>query len=154
MSNGSPARTKLKIVFDTNIYISAFLKSGFSREILNLAFLGRINLFISTPILLELKEKLRKKFKIQEGDIQLFTTTISQIAKKVLPSQKIKVIKVDPKDNIILECALEAGANLIISNDRHLLKLKRYQKVGIIHPKTLVWIFPDEFGSQPPPILL
>ena len=145
MSNGSPGRTKLKIVFDTNIYISAFLKSGFSRELFNLALLGKIDLFISPPILAELEKKLRKKFKIQELDIQLFSKTVSLITKQIFPTQKIKIIKIDPADNIILECALEAGANLVVSNDKHLLKLKRYQKIGIIHPKTLVWTLPDEF---------
>jgi len=143
MSNGSP--NKIKIVFDTNIYISAFLKSGFSRQLFNLSLLDKFDLFISPLILSELQGKLRKKFKIQEADIQLFSATIAQIAKKVFPVQKIEVIKIDPADNIILECAVEAEANLIISNDKHLLKLKRYRNIGIIHPKTLAWTLPDEF---------
>lgn len=145
MSNGSPDRIKIKIVFDTNIYISAFLKSGFSRQLFNLSFLDKFDLFISPQILSELRGKLRKKFKIKESDIQLFSATMTKIAKKVLPTKKIEVIKIDPADNIILECAIEAGANLIISNDKHLLKLKRYRNIGIIHPKTLVWTLPDEF---------
>lgn len=143
MSNGSPVKNTLKIVFDTNIYISAFLKSGFSREILHLALEGKIELYISQEILSELKKKLKEKFKIKETDIKLFISVITQITKIVLPSRKLMIIKADPKDNIILECALTAKTNLIVSLDKHLLKLKRYQKIGIIHPKTLRWIVPE-----------
>lgn len=145
MSNGSLAEENLKIVFDTNIYISAFLKSGFSREIFHLALLGKIDLFISSDIISELQKKLKNKFKIKEYDLQLFLGSVSQVAKKVHIIQKISFVKKDPTDNIILECALASKANLIISLDRHLLSLKKYQKIGIIHPKTLVWIIPEIF---------
>ena len=148
MSNESQVKTQsLKVVFDTNVYISAFLKSGFSRELFNFALSGKIGLSISQEILEELKEKLSKKFKVSDSDIELFIRTILQIAKLVSPSQKLKIIKNDPKDNIVLECAQEARANLIVSSDRHLLKLKRYQRIGIVHPKTLSWIIPDIFGK-------
>ena len=143
MSNESPAKNVLKIVFDTNIYISGFLKSGFSREIYNLALEGKIELFISQEILLELKKKLKEKFRVKEADIKIFISVISQITKVVLPSRKLRIVKADPKDNIILECALEAKANLIVSLDKHLLKLKRFQKIGVVHPKTLRWILAD-----------
>ncbi|KKQ18823.1 MAG: hypothetical protein US31_C0001G0010 [Berkelbacteria bacterium GW2011_GWA1_36_9] len=137
-----PAKNVLKIVFDTNIYISAFLKSGFSRELFNLAIEKKIELFSSADILLELENKLQKKFKVKDSDIQVFTSTISQVAKIVKSEEKLKIIKTDPKDNIILECAVASGAYLIITFDNHLLKLKKYQKIGIIHPKTLRWIIP------------
>lgn len=145
MSSKSPAKNALKIVFDTNIYISAFLKSGFSRELFNLALEGKIELFSSSEIFLELKNKLKEKFHVKEADIELFISTVSQIAKVVLPSRKLKIIKADPKDNIVLECALAAKANLIVSLDKHLIKLKGFQKIGIVHPGALVWILPNEF---------
>jgi len=147
MSNGSLAKSDLKIVFDTNIYISAFLKSGFSRELYNLVLEGKIELFISQEILLELKKKLKEKFKVKEVDIKLFISVIYQVAKVVLPSRKLKIVKADPKDNIVLECAFAAKANLIVSLDKHLIKLKRFQKIGIIHPKTLRWIAPEIFDN-------
>jgi predicted nucleic acid-binding protein len=46
----------------------------------------------------------------------------------------VKIIEDDPDDNRILECALEAGADLIISGDHHLLELKQIQKVKILSP--------------------
>lgn len=148
MLSESPDKDRLKIVFDTNIYISAFLKSGFSRELFNYAIEKKFEIFCSKVILLELENKLRKKFKIKDQDINLFILTISKVAKIVFPSQKLSVIKTDPQDNIILECALASDANLIISLDHHLLKLKNFQKIGIVHPKTFRWIMPDIFNKD------
>ncbi len=145
MSNGSPARNILRVVFDTNIYISAFLKSGFSRELFNLALEGKIKLFCSQAIILELEKKLKEKFQVNNTEIKLFISIISKIAEVSSPSRKLRIVKADPKDNIILECALASGANLIISLDKHLLKIKRFQRIGIIHPKTLHWSVPDWF---------
>lgn len=139
MSSESPVKNILKVVFDTNIYISSFLKSGFSREIFNLGLEGKIKLFYSESILLELENKLREKFQVKEPEIKLFILTISQVAEIIQPSCKLDIVKTDPKDNIILECAISAKANLIVSLDKHLLRIKKYQKIGIIHPKTLSW---------------
>lgn len=142
MLNESPAN-KIRIVFDTNIYISAFLKSGFSRELFKLALDGKIKLFCSPEIILELKNKLAKKFHVEDRDINLFVVNIAQIAKIVKTSEKLNIIKADPQDNIVLECAQSAQANLIVSLDKHLLKLKKFKTIGIIHPKTLSWIIPE-----------
>ena len=50
----------------------------------------------------------------------------------VEPKEEIKFIKEDPKDNIILECALAAKAGYIVSGDKHLLKLKEYKGIKIM----------------------
>ena len=53
----------------------------------------------------------------------------------VYPKKKLNVVKKDPKDNKILECALEAQASFIISGDKHLLEIKEYKGIKIISPK-------------------
>lgn len=146
MSSESPVK-KLKVVFDTNIYISAFLKSGFSRELSDWAIQEKFELFCSEEILLEFQEKLAKKFKAGQQDINLFISTITDVAKIVKTAQKFKIIKADPNDNIILECAIASDAQLIISLDKHLIKLKKFEKIGIVHPKTFRWIMPDILGK-------
>ena len=52
--------------------------------------------------------------------------------------KRVKVIEDDPNDNRILECALEAKADFIISGDHHLLELKEYQSIRIITPSDLM----------------
>lgn len=60
-------------------------------------------------------------------------------------TEKINVVKRDPGDNKILECAVSGHADLIVSSDQDLLSLKVFRGIGIIHPKTLTWTFPEYF---------
>jgi hypothetical protein len=55
----------------------------------------------------------------------------------VRPKRELNVIKEDPYDNRILECALESNATFVVSRDRHLLKLKEYKNLRIITPRQL-----------------
>jgi len=133
----------MKIVLDTNIYISAYLSKGLASQILELGHEGRVTLCISPEILNELKRKLKNKFNLNATEVSEFLDLVRMASTQVRPKQKVKVIKDDPDDNIILECAIESGSKLIVSMDRHLVKLKRYKDIAIVHPKTLSWIIPN-----------
>ena len=136
----------MKIVLDTNVYIAAFLSRGLASDILLLGRDKKVEFFVSYEILEEVDEKLVRKFKIDEDRRRIFLELVTQSTKLVLPQKELDVIKVDPDDNRILECAVEAEANLVVSIDKHLLKLKSYKGVGIVHPKTLTWIIPKILG--------
>lgn len=138
----------MKLVLDTNVYIAAFLQKGLASDILRLGIDRKVQLYISSEILKELKEKLAVKFKIDNKRINEFTSVVGFGTTKIKPRKKLKVINIDPEDNMILECALEAKADLIVSMDKHLIKLKSYQGVGIVHPKTLTWIIPKFFENK------
>ena len=136
----------MRIVLDTNIYISAAITSGLSQEILGLA--GKTNLFTlltSEEVLEELKEKLLSKFDRSEIIAGIFIERIKKIAEIVEVSEKVEIIKRDPDDNKILECALAGKADLIVTTDQDLIKLKTFKGIGIIHPRTLSWTFPEYF---------
>ena len=64
--------------------------------------------------------------------------------------KKIDIIKNDPDDNKILECAAAGKADLIVSSDKDLIKLKNFQSIVIIHPRTLSWTFPEYFKKNKP----
>ena len=53
----------------------------------------------------------------------------------VKPNLKLQVIDEDAEDNKILECALASGADIIVSGDKHLLKLGRFRKTRILTPR-------------------
>jgi len=53
----------------------------------------------------------------------------------VIPLEKLVIIKDDPDDNKILECAKAGKVEIIVSNDNHLLKLKEFKRIKIITPK-------------------
>ena len=139
----------MRIVLDTNIYISAAITSGISQEILELAATTNLlTLLTSEEILEELKEKLLSKFDRAEDVVDLFIKRIRKIAEVVEISEKVEIIKRDPDDNKILECALSGKADLIVTSDQDLIKLKSFRGIGIVHPKTLSWTFPEYFRKS------
>lgn len=126
-------KSKPVVVFDTNIFLSAIIFGGNPRTCLELARSGEITLYTSRSILFELAEKLREKFLWEEDDTQNIIEGIVIFVKLVLPSQKITLIKKDPSDNRILECALECKADYIISGDKkHLLSLASFKGIPIL----------------------
>ena len=124
----------LKIVLDTNVLISAILFGGKRRQILEKAIRGEIRLCLSEPILEELKGVLqRSKFDYSPETIQFILTELMGIADFVNPSETLNVVLEDPEDNRILECAVEAEANCVISGDFRLLKLSRYRNIEVLN---------------------
>ncbi|TSC87591.1 MAG: putative toxin-antitoxin system toxin component, PIN family [Microgenomates group bacterium Gr01-1014_7] len=139
----------MRVVLDTNIYIAAALKGGFSEEIIKiLAKTISLTTVISEEILTELVDKLTNKFNRPQEDINNYVSRIRKFIEIVEITEKISVIIRDPKDNKILECAVSGQADLIVSLDQDLIKLKTFRGIGIIHPKTLSWTFPEYFKKN------
>ncbi|MBI2018089.1 putative toxin-antitoxin system toxin component, PIN family [Candidatus Daviesbacteria bacterium] len=136
----------MRIVLDTNILISASLKGALAGDILDMAattFL--ITLLTSEEIIQELADKLLNKFNWNEDRVNYFIKELRQVAEIVDTTEKVSVISRDPQDNKILECGISGQADLIVTSDQDLIKLKKYKGIGIIHPKTLSWTFPEYF---------
>lgn len=124
---------KVKVVIDTNIYISALGYIGPEREIIKKAIRGQFSLYASKSILEEVYKVLdypKFAFSItQKNSAKLILTEIVKIIDTPL---KLELIKNDPSDNKFLECALAADANYIVSGDRHLLKIGSLGKTIIL----------------------
>ena len=122
----------MKIVFDTNIYISAFVIPGGNAE---KAYLYAVDedfeLCTSIAILTELARKLDEKFGWEKQKIAQLITSISNLATVFKTTPWLKVVSDDP-DNRILECAIKADADFLVTGDKHLLKLKNYGNFEII----------------------
>src|SRR5207249_11302297 len=103
----------------------------------------RFDLRISDSIMKETARKLRGKFNQADEDITGALKLISLASTVYKPSVRVDVLA-DAPDNRILECALAAGADLIVTGDRHLLKLKKYQDIPIIRLADLLRMFPSE----------
>ena len=132
-------RSKLKVVFDTNIFVSAILFGGNPRQCLELARASQFELFSSKAIILELSIKLQEKFAWRKNEVKEIIEGIIVFTRIVVPKKKVNVIKVAPKDNRILECALETKADYIVSGDKkHLLSLGKFQDISIIPPKAFI----------------
>ncbi len=131
---------KLKLVFDTNIYIGAVVTKD--------AHLARFvekhklyDIYCSIAILAELSDKLLSTFKWDPADVAYYLQAITSKTIMVYPSKKLSGIVSDDDDHKILECALEAKAELIITADSGLLKLKDYGGIKIAHPSMLKYWF-------------
>ena len=123
----------IKIVLDTNILISAILFGGNPRKILSLIIDNKIQGFISPFIIFELKEVLRKKFNFSLEILEELEELIKEKFIIVYPKKTINLIKEVLADNRILECAVEARADFLISADtKHILKLKEINKTKIV----------------------
>jgi len=124
---------KLKVVFDTNIYISAIIFGGSPDICLDIARGGQIELYTSKTALLELANKLRDKFYYSEEDVEEVLIALSGFIKIVAPVERVNEIKADPSDNRILEAAMEAKADFIVSGDKkHILSLKEFRSTKIL----------------------
>ena len=120
-----------RVVADTNILVSALQFGGKPKQLLDLAVDGQIELAVSEAIIAEALRVLRDKFErtpewLAEADRQ-----IRVVARLVEPTESITAIEADPTDDRILECAVAAESEVIVSGDRHLLDLKSFRGMPI-----------------------
>jgi putative PIN family toxin of toxin-antitoxin system len=125
----------LKVVLDTNVYFSAFNGArGVPFELWRRAVRGEYALLISPAIIREVAEVLREDLIWPEPEIVAQLKLIVRVAKIIEPKLTLEEIKADPDDDRILECAIAGHADLIVSGDRHLTRLKTFQSIGIVRP--------------------
>ena len=124
----------LKVVIDTNVFISAFyLPESRPGEVVYLARRRKILNCTSPQILKEITRILQKKLMWDQARAQNAVSQIANFSEVALPGESLTVI-VDDTDNRLLECAVASQAEYIISGDKHLLDLRAYQGTTIITP--------------------
>ena len=122
----------MKIVIDTNIYISAIFWGGKPREVVDQGRSGEILIFTSPGIESEIVEKLSNKFKLTEDEVKNILMDFSTFTIPTVVSLHIEAVPEDPEDNKFIECAHTCKADYIVSGDRHLLSLKEYAGIKIL----------------------
>ena len=127
-----------RITADTNIYISALNFGGIPERVLTLARDGHLDLAISDAILSEIVRVLTEKFRWAPGPLKNALIEIAAYSRRIEPQQKLDVITDDPTDNRILECAISAGSEYIVSGDSHLLRIGKYAGIPILRPAELL----------------
>ena len=122
----------LRITPDTNIYISAFMFGGKPLRLLEMALEGEVRLAISDAILEEALGVLRDKFGLARERLLEAEGFIKRCTERVTPVQTLDVVQSDPHDNRVLECAVAAGSDAIVSGDSDLLGLRNYSGIKIM----------------------
>ena len=121
-----------RVTLDTNIYVSGLEFGGAPLRLLQMAVDGEIEIAISQPIMDETTRVLRDKFGRSEERLAETEEWIRSFTRLVVPKQALDVIKEDPPDNRILECAEAAFSEFIVSGDQHLLRIKQHGNARIV----------------------
>ncbi|WP_460952869.1 putative toxin-antitoxin system toxin component, PIN family [Spirosoma litoris] len=139
MTESLPPSTR--IVFDTNVLISAFLFSGFAANVYDHCAL-HVELYTSEWILSEFDEKMERKFSYSPERRKRIIDTIRERHIVIMPTNDLPVNSSDPDDNHVLRAALFTEAHFLITGDaKHLQILKRVGNTEIISPRT----FSDQY---------
>ena len=125
----------LRVVLDTNVLVSAILKEGGNEwNILQKVSEREIISITSEEMLHEFARVISKpKFENSKEEVDEWLLFLLGVSLLVAPTERLTVIKDDPSDNKILECAVSGNADYIISGDRHLLALREYRGIKILN---------------------
>ena len=134
----------MRVVFDTNVLLAAFLTEGVCSKLLVRARRQEFELFLSDDIILEFERNLRRKFAFSLSEIKDARNVLLEASGKIV--QKISpIVPVcrDPEDDKILACAKQADADYLVTGDQDLLVIERYGRTGIVTPRNFENIFED-----------
>ena len=132
----------MKIVLDSNIFVSSFFWKGNPRKIFDRVTNGLDELYITDKILQEIATVMsREKFHVDKNEIEDYIKIIESYSIKLFPQNIEEEISRDKDDNKILQCGLEGNVDFIISGDGDLLILKNYKSIKIVNPKEYLNIF-------------
>lgn len=122
----------MKVVFDTNIFVSALtLPGGRADEALSRVVEGEDRLVLSKALLDELLGVLARKFSRDREMLARVAVWLSEVAEWVRPTRRIRAVA-DETDNRVLECAVAGGVQLIVTGDQDLLQLKSFEGISIV----------------------
>ena len=129
----------MKVVLDTNVLVSATLSDGPPYEILRYCEENTITVITSPGIIEETHDVLnRDKIPFSENQVDEFIEKVMAISRVVSPEIDLTVVDDDPDDDKIIECAVSADADYLVSGDSHLLNLTEYQGIPIVSPDEFI----------------
>jgi len=134
----------MKVVFDTNVLVSAFVSEGVCSKLLGRARRGQFQLITCSFILKEFEQVLLKNLSATKGEtkqaLRILTEAVSIISP---PAQAVSRICRDPDDDNILSCSKAASADFLVTGDSDLLDLGEFQGIRIITPRDFEILFED-----------
>jgi len=123
----------IRVVVDTNVYISSFIFGGVPRHALKLRLGGAHTFCTSAPILAEVRRVLIERFNYAPARAEEMVRNLRQQSRLVVPAERIVACS-DPDDDMVLECAVAARAKIIVTGDKALLRLDPFRGVRIVTP--------------------
>jgi uncharacterized protein len=135
----------VKVVLDTNVFVSGVFFTGPPYQVLKAWRDGKIQILVSPAILEEYhRVMLELSARFPEIDPRSLVDFLSVHSEIVLPPSLPPVIQHDPSDDKFLECALAGKATCIISGDKHLLNLSQFKGIPILKPHDFIYRYLQE----------
>lgn len=123
-------------VFDSNVFLAAFLTDGLCAKLLTRARKRHFDLILCPCMLEEIERILKKKFKADSDEITATLTLINEATSLlVTPDSTVNGVCRDKDDNKILACARAAKADYLVSGDADLLVLESFEGTVILRPR-------------------
>ena len=137
--------SNLRVVIDTNVFISSFF-GGIPRQIINLWKDGKIILCLSQDIVEEYIKVLNRLGLKDKQELLKLTRLFAEGYNSLFSANtpQLNVVKSDPDDNKFIECAVELESRVIVSGDKHLKEVKKYIDIEIMSPREFI----ERFDNQ------
>ena len=138
-------KKELRVVLDSVVAVSAFLTDGLTAELVS-ECQDCVTLYSAEEILNEIrnvlleKPHIRNRYTYTIEEVEIFLNYLKDISIIVAKLPEVRAIERDPKDDIIIACAVTVSANYIVSRDRDLLDLGSYENIQIVPPEEFIHI--------------
>ena len=127
---------KPRIVVDTNVFVSAFIWGGNPGGVID-KWLNREFILLLSPFLLTETILVLERFGLQKRDLEKLKHILENNSLKFFPKRKVNLCR-DKKDNQVLDLCLIGKANYLVTGDKDLLTIKKFQKTKIVKPRVLL----------------
>jgi uncharacterized protein len=135
----------MRVVIDTNVFISSFLGKGNPYKIIELWKTGAVTLCLSTDILSEYVEVLERLSLSGEPEIRELLDLFKKSSQVVFTAnpEKLSVVDIDPDENMFFECAASLHADYIITGDKAVRRIGKYLQILVLTPREFI----DQFDN-------
>jgi len=129
----------LRVVFDTNVLVSALGFGGTPLEALLRAFGADVQLVVAPETLAELDRVMQyDRLPFTEGEREQYVRILRDEAELVTESPDVAIVERDPEDDMFLACAVGGGCQYVVSGDDHLLALQSFRDIEIVSPASFL----------------
>ena len=142
------ARPDVRVVLDTNVLLSGVFFGGLPGRILDAWQRGQLTLVLSPAILTEYRRagaELAVRYPSAETALEPIVTLLAQAATIVNAPELPAVVSADPDDDKFLACALASRTSVIVSGDKHLLRVSGWSGIEVLTPQQLI----DRYRLEP-----